>query len=212
MSKRKPSEARVAKVTCRPSGTYVRSFRLHAHVAGLAPEWPAGNLDAVAEVHAAVRFDGAVPKIQVRHELRVGDDQELEARSELADVGERVLDLERVAEAHVESLPELPIDAGRPLRLDVPDDGAVGRRVGRDEQREDVELGPNEAARPCLEEARLPELRAEALFGERIGRFREVVDARRIEDDPRLHLDVEAAEPAEKVVVLPPGEDVGAPS
>ena len=55
-------------------------------------------------------------------------------------------------------------DGHRDLAFDVTDDRVGGGRVGRDEQREDVELGPDEAGGASLEEAWLPQVQAEPLL------------------------------------------------
>ena len=85
-------------------------------------------------------------------------------------------------------LPEGAIESHALAELAISDDGLAGLRDGLKEERVDVELAPNDAARARLEETGLAELGAQLLCGQVVGRQVELVDSRRIEDESRLEL------------------------
>src|ERR1019366_7374724 len=122
----------------------------------------AGDLEGIAQADAGMRAHRVVAEVEVGDELREGEDDGLERRVEVLDVGERVLDLKRVVQAHVELLPRA-VHADGHLDLAIADDGRVCGWVHLDQERKDVELGPDEPGRSSFDEARLSELRLESL-------------------------------------------------
>ena len=134
------------------------------------------------------------------------------AGSSALDVGERVLDLERVVEADVELLPEGAVDADGHLDLAVADDRGVAGGSTSTSSGKTLNSRPDEAGRARLEEAGLPQLRLEPLLGQGLDGPLEVVDADRVEDDAGLEGRREVAQAAEEVVVLPPRDQVQRPS
>jgi hypothetical protein len=160
----------------------------------------AGDLERVAEVDARVGFGSASSRqVEVGDELGEREDDRLERGIEVLDVSERVLDLERVVQAHVELLPEGALQADGHLDLAVSDDGRARRRVHLDQKREDVELRPDEPRRARFDEAGLAKLRLEPLLGQRLDGPCQVVDANGVEDAPGLNVTLKSRRPPRKL-------------
>ena len=140
---------------------------LNAYVGGRAAEDAARHLQGVADVNSLVGLDRVVTEVEMGDELGKRQVNGLECGVERADIGEGVLDLERVVEGHDEALPERSVDADRDLDFAVSDDRGDRRRIHLDEQREDVEFRANERVGAGFDEARLLELQLEPLLGER---------------------------------------------
>ncbi len=106
-------------------------------------------------------------------------------------------------------LAEAPLGADRTLGLHEPDHGRAGVGIGFDQERKDVQLGPNEARRPRFDERRQTKLQAEALFRQGMfgGQDRRA-RRRRVEHRPRREVDAHVAQVAQKVMVLPADDPV----
>ncbi len=181
---------------------------LLAHVARTAAEDAAGDLKIVPEVEPRVGVVAVVPEVEVGDEVGVENDEGAQVRIERVLVAERVFDLRVVADVHVELFEEGAIEADSPLELPVANHGVGGRRVGLDEQREDVELRANEPLGVRFEESRLLELQAKLLLRKELLGRRDVVDAGRVEDDAGLEVHGEVTKATEEVVVLPARDEV----
>ncbi len=198
-----------------PERDVAARFGLHANVARERAAGESTHLKVVRQVEARVGVHGAVAEVERRDELGEEQDDALQVRVErLGEIRERDLTLNVVGDRGVQVFSEAAVEADGSLGFDVPHDRCVGIGVLLHEQRVHVELGLNEANCAGLEEARLPELDAQALGGKiRVGQDRpvgplDVAEPRRVEDEPRLELDAEVAQAPEKVVVLPADESV----
>ncbi len=117
--------------------------------------------------------------------------------------------LEVVRRAHVE-LAESPIHAGRLLDLEIAEHRDPGTALlGREEHGIGIDVRAQERVRARLDEPRLVQLGARLLLREQVPRR---VDRRlhpqRIEDDPRLDLEMEVSKVTEEVMALPPQDRV----
>ena len=177
--------------------------RLNAHVAGASSERAARHLEIVRQIEPFVRMDGVVSKVERRDELWKGQNDRRQVRVERARVRKRDLALDVVPQAHQEVIPETSIDAYRSFGFEIANHRRVGRRIRFDEQGVDVELRPYEEPRVRLEEPRLQELHAQALFRKDLLYRLEVVGAKWIEDRAGPQVDAEVAQASKEVVVLP---------